>query len=237
MKKLLIAAAIVAGLAAALAAGGVWYLFHDDPAEADNDKELTRTLLVAAVKGATLGPWYLHKAAAMTPDRLLADIIAMKGNAAPPTSAETVYPPDLTGDSRAKHALPDELTAILRTPGAIQALQWKASADIASLRELHGKNMPGKFRMDDRQWQGGSVRVESHGGAVHRIPTQALEGYLVLAEDRLLSDAMVLYDPSQTPAYPCCRVIETSPFKSQNHDGHRSLEDYLRWEWAMAKAR
>jgi len=72
---------------------------------------------------------------------------------------------------------------------------------------------------------------------VYRVSTEALERYLVLAEDRLLSDVMLLYDPTEPPAYPCCRVIETSAFKSQNHDTYRSLTEYLRWEWAMAKAK
>lgn len=236
MKKSLIAASVAGLLGVLLLAAGLWYFLADDAPDADPAPGLFKTVFVAAVKGATLGPWYLRKAADMPADRLLAEIIAMKGTDVIAARVKPASDAELHGiATRAGHALPTELAAILRTAGAVDALQWAAPADIATAHELYGDKLPGKFHLDDRQWPAGSVRVESHDGTVHRVPTEALERYLVLAEDRLLGDAMLLYDPAEPPAHACCRVIETSPFKSQNHDGFRSLTDYLRWEWAMAK--
>ena len=238
MKKVIVVSAVVVGLFLVLLGGGLWYFLSDDPEDTDSGGNLARTLIVSAIKGATLGTWYLNKAADMPAETLLAELVAMKGKQAGDEAVKPVSDVELEAiASRAGQPLPAELTAILRTPGAIGALQWARPADIATLREMYGDKVASKFRMEDRYWQGGSVKVESYGGAVHRVPTAALEHYIVLAEDRLLSDVMLLYDPAEPPAHPCCRVIETSAFKSQNHDAYRSLVDYLRWEWAMAKAK
>lgn len=234
MKKTLIVVAVVAGLMAALLGGGLWYLLSDDASDTPSDDNLTRTLIVAAIKGATLGTWYLAKASDMPADKLLAEIIVMKGLG---VAGEGFSPADLDAiAARTGHALPADLIAILRTPGAIKALGWNAAADIDTARGRHGSQLPAKFRIGERDWPGSNVKAESYAGAVHQIPARALERYIVLSDHSLL-DVMLLYDPSPSPAHACCRVIETSAFKSQNHDAYRSLAEYLRWEWAMLKAK
>jgi hypothetical protein len=180
---------------------------------------------------AVQGQWYRSEAKDMTSEQMLADLVAW---ADPPAGAEAA---DTAAIAAAEQRLGVDLgadyEALLRTPGALKALDWLTAAELENVGSL-GDELAKKLRVSGDGWREERVLVESMDGDSERIPAGDFAGYVVVA--RPFMGGLVLYDPSPEAKHECCRILETPVLRSDTPTSYTSVHDWLVTEWALAKA-
>lgn len=216
--------------AAALAACG-----GDGPREAAGGAESASPgvaeMLGTMAEVAVQGQWYRSEARDMTGEQMLADLVAW---ADPPAGTEAA---DAAAIAAAEQRLGvdfgSDYEALLRTPGALQAIDWLPPARLEGAGSL-GDELAKKLRLSGDGWRAEHVLVESMDGDSERIPAGDFAGFVIVARPFL--GGLVLYDPAPTPKHECCRIVETPVLRSDTPTSYTSVHDWLVTEWALEKA-
>jgi len=222
-------------IAALLVAAGLVACGGDEPRAAGDEAETESPgvgeMLGMMAEVAVQGQWYRSEAKDMASEQMLADLVAW---AEPPADSEAA---DAAAIAAAEQRLAVDLgadyEALLRTPGALKALNWLPPAELESVASL-GDDLAKKLRVSGDGWRAERVLVESMDGDSERIPAGDFAGFVIVARPFL--GGLVLYDPSPTPKHECCRIIETPVLRSDTPTSYLSVHDWLVTEWALEKA-
>lgn len=199
----------------------------------DEDEQKAEAPGVLDIVGVAVeGTWNRHAGSDRADDELLADIVALAED------------PELAGDaaddaaiaaaeSRLGVDLPPDFERVLRTPGAIGALEWYEPDRIERATSL-GDELGGLLRVAGEGWRDRELLIEDLDGGSERIPAGDLAGYLVIGRS-VLGDAL-LYDPSPNPKHACCVLVETPVIRNDTPTSYPGVHDWLVTEWALEKA-